>query len=436
MAKLVTLKPQDARSLAIMVLQELSVQNSIQSTLDYVLTKFPLDPLDINLSTELVYGYTRYSFRINYILDTLLKKRTKLPRALQLALGISIYSLLFLTRVPHYATVSWAVNFTKKHYGVKLSNLCNAVLRAFIRLENEPLNINFYKEAHLYYSCPKWIFDLWLNSYGQEITTFLLERSLNRPHAAIRLNKLHEKYNILHSFFSNFNDAKSFGFDGFMFSNSNLPKQICNFNLNELHDEGAFSWQSAGSQISLYECFANVPELYNQSFWDACAGQGGKTFALLEQGINVTLASDVSNARIEQFKFTAQRLNIEFSNILPMDVTNPNFDNFNGSILLDVPCTGLGTLCKRPDIKLNRSLEDAEEISKLQKNILQKAWSLLSINSYLIYITCTLNPHENENQVKWFLKNHPNAIQVFSWQTPHTHLTLEGMFAAVLKKVK
>ncbi len=425
----------DARSLALHVLMQNHKGVSLQQSLDLALSQQNFIPQDVSLCTELVYGYSRFFLRVDFILDCLLKNRLALPKLLQLTLGMSVYSLFFLTKVPHYATVSWAVDFVKAKFGLKLSKLCNGVLRSVMRLENKPHEISFYNNPHEFYSVPQWIYELWLNSYGKENCESLLSRSLQRPKSSLRLNPKHERYNDLFSFFSSLDYIQAIGFDGFVSLEGNFPSLAAGFSLQTLHDSGAFSWQSAGSQVVMHEAFNAIPELKDECWWDACAGQGGKSLMLLEQNINVSLVSDISKSRLKQFKCNANRLKINFSSLVEMSARQACLRNFTYSIILDVPCSGLGTLAKRPDIRLNRKLEHLDYLIQTQSSILQSCFNILQVNKFLVYITCTLNPSENELMIKNFLNDNRACEEVFSWCTPHLHPWLEGMFVSVVKKV-
>ncbi len=424
----------DARSLSILILQQSFNSVPLQQALDSGLISHKLTPQDSALCTELVYGYSRYALRINSVLDTLLRNRAGLPKVLQLTLGVSAYSLLFLTKVPHYATVDWAVSFTKQKLGLKLSKLCNAVLRSLLRLEQSPHEFSFFSNAYDFYSKPKWMYDLFLDAYGIDNSHSLLMRSLQRPKVCIRLNPYHELFDDLKSFFTSLDNFSCVGFSGFVCLDGKIPSHCLTHSLSFLHEDGAFSWQSAGSQEAMFNCFQSVPQLKEFSFWDACAGQGGKSLILIEQGVNIILASDTSWQRLMQFELTLNRLNFAKPFLLQMSATNSSLKNFNGNILLDVPCSGLGTLSRRPDISFHRTVKDLKKLVSLQKNILQNSFNILSSDRYIIYLTCTLNPSENDLLIDDFVLKNPKSEVVFSWQTPHEHPWLDGMYACVIKK--
>ncbi len=426
--------PQDARSVAILVLHNVAQGISLQEALDSALVKNELSSTESRLCTQLVYGYSRYAFRIEYILKTLLKKPNKLPPIFLINLGISCYALLFLTKVPNYATVNWAVHFTKQRFGLALSKLCNGVLRSLLRLGDAPHFISFYKDAHAFYSVPKWIYDLFINQYGIENANLILMRSLNKPTPCLRLNSTHSLYHSVKQEFLSLDFVSPLAFDGFVCKNDSFDQPFSNFNLNDLHDNGVFSWQAAGSQVALHQCFLAVPELFNEQWWDACAGQGGKSLALMEQNVKVSLVSDTSKKRLNQFIKNCLRLQISPPRLVQMNASSIALKRFNCSVVIDVPCSGLGTLARRPDIRFHRKLSDLKNLILIQQKILKSAFDFILQNRFLIYMTCTLNPHENEVLIDNFLKNN-HAQLVFSWQTPHDHPYLEGMYACVLKKI-
>ncbi len=445
----------DARSLAVQVLLHVKPSIPLQASLDTGLRNTSLQHKDHALCTELVYGTMRYSIRIDAALDVLMKKRSALPDEMQCILRVSAYALLFLDRVPHHATVNWAVNLIKTRFGLGLSKVANGTLRSLSRLGDEPHQQNFYKNSHEYFSVPLWLYKLFVQSYGQEDAERILLRSLDRPKIALRLNARHNKFDELKAFFENepqdearldvheentcFEDSAAYkvepvGWTGFVFTQGNTAREALGQSMFKLHDSGAFSWQAAGSQHVLKLCFDNVPDLKFSPMWDACAGQGGKSLALIEQGLEIALASDTSKNRLMLLRETAHRLKLACPEVVCSSAANPPIDQWQGNILLDVPCTGFGTLARRPEIRLHRSQNDMLNLVALQKKILRAAFAVLQAQQFIVYMTCTLNPLENEKLIEKFLLDNTSAELKFTWQTPHDHPYLEGMYVAVLQK--
>ncbi len=424
----------DARSLAVQVLMHVSHKTPLQASLDTGLKNTTLHYKDHSLCTELCYGTMRYFFRLDAVLDSLLKKRSSLPEEMFWILRVAAYALLYLDRVPHHATVNWAVGVVKKRFGDTLSKVCNGVLRSLIRLENAPHEEAYFSKAHDYFATPLWMYDLLVQNYGKEHAHKILLRSLDRPKIAVRLNPQHAKFEELKVFFAQECEAQSVGWSGFVFLQKPCPKEALGLSMIELHDKGAFSWQAAGSQHVLKTCFDAVPDLKFSPLWDACAGQGGKSLALIEQGLEVPLASDTSISRLSLLRDTARRLKIECPEVICANATKPLTLQWEGNILLDVPCSGFGTLARRPEIRMLRTQNDVTNLMGTQKKILQNAFDAIQVGQFIVYMTCTLNPAENETMIAKFLKTHAQCSEKFSWQTPHEHPYLEGMFVSVLQK--
>ncbi len=431
-------KENPERILAIQVLSEIFKNKQSQAILDRALHQSSLSSKDKALTTELVYGSLRYYVRLEYILSLCLSKPDKLPKELYFALIIASYEIIFLNSIPHYATVNSIVNYVKSQYGLKLANLTNAVLHKIIDFGIDVNQINFYKNHAAFYSVPQWLYGYFNKNYDEEITHLILKRSLQRPLSAIRLNQKSPYFSELDNFLMNSN-AEQIHRNGYVFPAGQSPKLMANMDLQTLMNKGAFSWQAAGSQMALQFCLEKNPSLKNYPLWDLCAGQGGKTTALLEIDVNVTIASDYFFPRLLLLKNNIRRLNLNSPQIICANsVTNffktDFLDNFYGNILLDVPCSGFGTLARRPEIRFFRTYDDVQKLIILQEEILSNAFHLLRVGHIIIYMTCTLNPHENELQVLKLLSKEKNAECIFSWQTPHDHPYLEGMYVAIILK--
>ncbi len=423
----------DARSLAVQVLLHVSPATHLQASLDKGLRNTTLPSIDHGLCTELVYGTMRYALRLDAVLDTLMKKRKALPAEMQMVMRVASYALLFLDRVPHHATVNWAVNFVKGRFGQPLSKVCNGTLRSLIRLEDQPYKLSFFSKQEDFYSMPAWLFAMLKDNYGQEDAQRICERSLARPKIALRLNPRHAKFAFLQEQLESLG-AEKVGWSGYVFDTISVPREIDGQSMAKLHDAGAFSWQASGSQHVLQSCFAAVPDLKFSPLWDACAGQGGKSLALLEQGLEVSICTDTSKSRLMLLQETARRLKVPCPHVVCADASKYLLNSWQGNILLDVPCSGFGTLSRRPEIRVHRSQNDVSNLIGLQKKILRTAFASLQAGQYVIYMTCTLHPLENEKLVAKFLEEQPMATQVYTWQTAHEHAYMEGMYVSVIKK--
>ena len=398
-----------------------------------------LPALERNLCSELVYGYLRTEIRIVFVLSKVLPKPQSLPRPLLHIVGLAVYGLLFQDRVPDHAAVFSAVEAVGAIYGQGLARVANGALRSVQRLADAPMHPDFYLTAGaapgtaenmgLFYSLPPWIMGHWHKHYGQEAAVQLARRSFERPWSALRVNALYSGAAALRE------DLLACGGEavgqwGVAFAPGTQPTAVDGLSLHALQAHGALSWQSAGSQIVLEEL-----GLYGwqEPVWDVCAGFGGKTVALLERGLAVPLATDRSLQRLAGLPGQCERLGLCCPTVALADAANPPLSSWDGHVLVDAPCSGLGVLARRPDIR-RRAAQEADLHQRVQHAILTRLVSLMRSGSQLAYITCTLRPQENEKQIEQIVHDSCSLQRVEQWQTPHDHPWLEGMFGALLKK--
>ena len=411
----------------------LSAQQALATALAHVASskaeqgeRLPLSGLSAverNLCSELVYGFLRTEIRIAFILSKVLPRPQSLPRPLQHVLGLAVYGLLFQDRVPDHAAVFTAVETARALYGQGLAKVVNGALRSVQRLADTPMKEDFYagqgvtphSPQHLapFYSLPVWIVGHWNKRYGSEAADHLAQRSFERPWSSLRVNASHARAEQLRAALLACG-GEAVGQWGCAFAPGRLPAVVDAQPLAEWQACGAVSYQSAGSQLVLEHL-----GLYgwNKPVWDVCAGFGGKTVALLERGVAVPLATDRSRQRLAGLPGQCERL------ALPQPST----------LLVDAPCSGLGVLARRPDIR-RRPQEQAVEHEQVQHSILERLVGLLQPGCELAYITCTLRVQENEKQIEHLMRDHSGLQLCKQWQTPSDHPWLEGMFGAVLSK--
>ena len=287
-----------------------------------------------------------------------------------------------------------------------------------------------------YYSLPRWLGDLWHDAYGREAALCLMRRSFARPWSGVRVNARHEAAeDLLADLRRCAKEAcgEPVGRWGVAFAPGGLPARVLGQSLSQWRASGALSLQSAGSQLAVQ---ALELDRWNAPVWDACAGFGGKSAALLEQGINVTLCTDRSWSRLRHLPGVCRELRLPRPAVCLADACAPPLTSWNGHILLDAPCSGLGVLARRPDIRKDsrRSPADLKQLEALQNRMLLRLGALLQQGLELAYITCTLNPTENELAVSRLLAARPELALLRQWQTPHEHPWLEGMYGAVLRR--
>ena len=195
--------------------------------------------------------------------------------------------------------------------------------------------------------------------------------------------------------------------------------------------QGRLSIQGAGSQLVLEAL--DAPR-WEGPVWDACAGRGGKTLALVELGVPVLAASDTYQPRLRGMRDDAKRLVLKAPPLFCASAAEPALRGTPRTILLDVPCSGLGTLARHPDLRTLRTPGQVAGLVDLQRRILDAVWSYLPSGGHLVYITCTINPAENERQSDAFLARTPGASLEKQWQSTPDAFGSDLMYGAMLKK--
>lgn len=417
-------------ALATLLLTEKGV--AVQEALDQIFSRCELSVADRAQASEFAYGVLRTRIALDARLVQVLPRPEKLPLPVQLILALGLYSLLYAERIPAHAAINTAVELAKKRAGQRMGNLVNATLRKLLR---EPVRIktaDVWRTLATQYALPDDILHLWRKHYGSGASLSLLRRSFSRPWPCVRINARHELASELRENLAGEPFATAVGQWGFAFPPGALPQRIGNYSVAEFREKGVLSHQAAGSQLLLEKLGLFALE---GPFWDCCAGVGGKSLPLLERGRVVAQCSDTSGKRLKQLARDCQRLGLACSRVHEADATKYAPEDFTGHILVDAPCSSMGVLARRPDVK-KRSFASAslQHFVAMQRAILDNVAHSLAPGYCLAYMTCTLNPAENEVQIETFLARHPNFCLLSQWQTPHEHPWLEGMFGALLQK--
>ena len=430
---------QDARDLAVQVLYRLEgTQLPVQAVLNTSLTNAACDPADAALCAELCYGALRMEIRLRWLLARFLKAPDKLPPRMRYILLVAMYALVFLESMPEYALVNWAVESVKRSHGQALARVANGCLRAVCREGASPRAYDYYhspgqdEEAQqaLYHSLPLWIVRLWYDGYGPDKAALLMAKSSSRPAAGLRVNSLRSGWEDVARQLC---DAGAQRLSPVCFAvapdrRSHLEEQC---SLGALLADGKLSRQGAASRLALE---ALQPETWPDPLWDACAGQGSKSCALLELGKDLRMAGDTHLPRLRRIRSECCRLRLPQPLIVQASAMQPPLGFQPGSIVLDVPCSGLGVLATRPDIRRRRQARQLQDFVRKQAAMLEASYAELPSGGHLAYITCTQNPAENEEQIRAFLGRHPQSDLVREWNSPADDMLLEGMYSALLVK--
>lgn len=434
-------KPVNPRWLAASAITLVEKGALAQEALASALGAFRLDQRDRQLCADLFYGYWRARIRLDFILSHFLKKPERLPQDMLVILGLALHSILFQTKIPIYAAVDEAVREITRRFGRHMGAVANGALRNIARQQRELADPEWYQAARgedfeglaIFYGMPVLVANLWRHAYGEQDAISLMRRSFARPRTGMRVNRGHPAAEIIRREIQAL-DAEAvapIGEWGFAFAPGRQPEELAGADLAHWRNTGAISFQGAGSMLVLRELGL---EKWQYPIWDCCAGMGGKSAALAESGCNARLATDTSSRRLKLLNEDFARLGLPPPNVSVWDASVAGAVNWDGHILADAPCSGLGVLARRPDIR--RKALDGEflrEATQRQEKILQGALSALRPGRELAYITCALNPAENGEMAARILAANPRLEIRCQWQTPHDHPWLEGMYGVVFQ---
>lgn len=420
------------RQLAFLTLKDIYDRKAYTDiALDRVLRKNKLKSVDRGLLSELVYGIVRRKRTLDTLIDQLAKKKaTQQPPNLRIILQIGLYQLRYLDQIPPSAAVNTSVELAKTNGLRKLTGVVNGVLRNYLRQaeKKDPLILpeNSITRLGVLHSFPDWIIKIF-DSQLDESEIDQLCTWYNQPATIdLRINPLQTTLEEVKS--------KLLAIDIKVVEMPLLPQALrltgSIGNIKQLPGfaDGWYSVQDCSAQLVSH--FLNPqPE---ETIIDACAAPGGKTTHIAElmgdQGL--IFAYDRSSQRLKKVQENAIRLHLNSIRIETLDSSESNQLNHQADkVLVDAPCSGLGTLHKRPDIRWRQSPDKIKELNQLQTKILDNAANWLKPRGELVYATCTLNPSENEAVIHNFLQTHPHwhIVSPPNYFSENFLVTKEGM---------
>ncbi len=369
--------------------------------LDVVLSESDLSSADRAFASALYYGVLERTITLDYIISQLCTSSAKKVAPLVMdCLRLGIYQIKYMDKVPESAAVNETVKIAKQKCS-GAAGFVNAVLRRACREEIElPVGRTAYALS-INYSCHKSIAKELMDSYGYEQAEKFLAESLNAPPVYIRVNTTAVSPEVLME--------KLLGM-GLNVSRTDIPealavKNIGNLENNPLFTEGFFHVEDMAAQWAVKVLAPKA----GQRVLDLCAAPGGKAFSAAEYMENKgeILAFDLYENRANLIRNGAERLGLSIvrANAADSTVHNSELGQFD-RVLCDVPCSGLGIIRRKPDIKY-KSAEDFADLPDLQYALLENGAKYLKKGGRLVYSTCTLRPAENENIVARFLAEHP-----------------------------
>ena len=398
-------KVETARNLSLAVLEDVFIHQAYSNiALNKHLKGSRLSVADKGLVTEIVYGTVARKLTLEWYLSHFIEDRDKLDNWLYILLLLSAYQLRYLDKIPNHAVVNEAVELAKARKKGS-EKLVNAVLRRILR-EGWP-DIDSIKRKNkrdsIAYSLPVWLVSKLKEEYGEERAQAIFESLLERNKASIRVNDLSRKEEI---------KAVLEASDSPL-AVSGLVKEQGHFAGHDLFVEGAITIQDESSQL-----VAPTLDLQgDEQVLDACAAPGGKTAHMasyLTSG-KVT-ALDLYDHKLDLIQENAQRLGVADrvqTQKLDARKVHEFFDRDSfDKILVDAPCSGIGLLRRKPDIKYNKETADFASLQQIQLEILGSVCQTLRKGGIITYSTCTIVSEENFHVVEAFLESHPEFEQV------------------------
>lgn len=374
-----------------------------------------LSGTDMRFVTELTSGVIKYKLRLDYIIgkNSTVKVRKIAPYILAI-LECAVYQMLFMDRVPASAAVNEGVKLTKTKNLSRSSGFVNGVLRSIAgSCETIDYPQNKAEYLSIYYSYPVWIVEHWIEEFGTERTEALLKAFEEKADIMLRCNRLRTDVQKLTDSLNNDGcTARAFSKDGFRTEYLVECSQINNIAGLDSFRKGWFYVQDFAATLTV-EALDPKPGM---TVMDMCAAPGGKTTHIAEKMDNKgkIFAFDIHSHKIDTINENAARLGID---IIHAQCGNSaeydsRYEGVADRVLVDAPCSGMGVLRRKPDIKYSRRPEDLEQLAETGYAILENASKYVKDGGVLVYSTCTIEQIENEGVTERFLENHPEFQKV------------------------
>lgn len=395
-----------AREAALKILYEINEKGAYSNiALNKHFSAHDLPDRDRAFITELVYGVVKWKLTLDRTVAACSSIRMeKLSPWIKNILRLGAYQLLYLTRVPASAAVNESVNLARR-YGHKASaGYVNAVLRNIAGGGGKDIVPDREKDTvghlSLRYSYPKWITERFMDIFGEEFAESLLEAGNGVPDLTVRANTLKTSAEGL------VETLKNEGVDAlpgkYIKEAVIIKSQVSVTGLDSFRN-GLFQVQDESSMLPAI-VLAPQP---GEKVLDACSAPGGKAthMAQLMRNNGLITAMDIHEHKLKLIKDTADRLGTDIirTELHDAAVPVPQNDGAYDRVLLDAPCSGLGIIRRKPDIKWAKESRDIGSITALQRRLINSVSKAVRPGGVMVYSTCTLLPDENERIVRDFL---------------------------------
>lgn len=440
--------PINAREAAFKALSKVRRSGAFtDAALNSVLIKANLNERDASLAARIFYGVEQNQALCDFYIDSFTSfKTTKMePQVLDI-LRLSVYQLVFMSKIPVNAAVHEGVELAKKHANPRAAGLVNAVLRKISSsLDHLPVvtGADAVTRLSVQYSHPVWLVEEFVSQLGEEGAEQLLDTNNREAVITVKINTLKtDAQTLIASLRDDQVEAAAHPWleNCLVLRNTHHIERLTAFN------EGDFYVQDPAAILSI---LAAAP-LPGMAVIDGCAAPGGKSFAaaIEMQDTGCILSCDINGKKLERVQEGASRLGIGTIQTRIMDALEPDSNLFGSAdiVLADVPCSGFGVIRKKPEIRYKPERE-VIELPTLQLRIIDNLARYVKPGGILLYSTCTLLKSENEDVVQAFLETHSDfqpepfavsgpigeAVSGMATLWPHIHGT-DGFFICRLRR--
>lgn len=414
------------RQLVLFALNDLETGSFTDVVVDRLLGKFKLTGVDRNLFTELVHGIVRRQRTLDAIIDRLAKQPAdRQPPNLKQLLRLGLYQLRYLDRIPDSAAVNTTVDLAKANGLGGLAGVVNGILRQYLRLQQQQVEVldlpsDSIERLGILYSFPNWTIEHWLAELGESETEQLCQAFNRVPQIDLRVNSLKiDRAQLIDIFQAAGIEVvpiadlpQGLQFTGNVGAIDRLPG----------YQEGWWTIQEHSAQLVAHLLDPQPQEVVI----DACAAPGGKTTQIAELmgDTGQILAIDKTASRLKKLQQNLNRLQLQKVQILTGDSCGfSELTETADRVLLDAPCSGLGTLHRRADARWQKTPRQIDELARLQAQLLANTATWVKPGGVLVYATCTVHPLENERVITPFLKTHPDwQVELPPLDSPLTSL--------------
>ncbi|KIR03423.1 Ribosomal RNA small subunit methyltransferase B [Lachnospiraceae bacterium TWA4] len=376
-----------------------------------VMGRVTLDGQDRSFYTRLVKGTIERMITLDYLINSYSKTKVhKMKPYIRTILRMSAYQIYYMDQIPDHAVCNEAVKLTVKKGYAGLKGFVNGVLRTLSRQKE---SVKLPDDLSIQYSIPKWLVDYMIKSFGLEIATKMCKASLEE-----------EKLSVWSP-------------------NKHLEGEPLPYGLNGAYVTSLENQDVLVQDVSSMIAGEITSPKEGDVILDVCAAPGGKAVhaALSLNGTGKVIACDLTSDKTALIEENKKRLKVEnlVTKVHDARKLNEEWIEKADIVIADLPCSGLGIIGRKPEIKYRMSFEQVEELAKLQREILDVVWQYVKPGGRLVYSTCTWTPLENIKNYEWFLDNHPfiaESVNLYLPEELHSNTTTHGylnLFAGVHK---